>query len=900
MAASHPAHETERLQRLREGALLDAEPEPVFDSLVQLASQLCGAPVSLASLVDSAPTTHPLAHPLSPDQARQLRALGQIAAQALEMWRRLIDRSLSARNASESELAESEARHRAILDAQSELISQAAPDGTLVYVNPAYAAHFNLDVASILGTNLFDYIESADRGVVRERIDAVLTTGVRLIAENRMSNRGGDEQWFAWTNTRQLDAQGHPLLHSVGRDISARKRAEQALRESESLLQRTGRVAGVGGWQLDLVGSTVTWSEQTRAIHEVEPGYVPTLETAIQFYAPEARPVIEQAVTTAFETGRPWDLELPFITAKGRRIWVRAQGEAEFLDGVPVRLVGAFQDITERKRLEQRVEENERFLHLVTDSLPQRMGYLDRDLRYRFANDSNLRRFGVGRDTILGRTRAEITGVPLPAELLARYQAALGGQVQRFVLEEPGSPDGDGPRRMDCQLLPDINEHGEVRGFVTNAVDITDRSRAEQALLELTAIIENTTDFVVQTDWRGQISYMNPATRSAVGLAPDAPLTGLNFAAFNTDTTNRHFAEVIVPAVKAHGVWVGETTVRVARGRELPVSHMVIAHRDATGRVARYSAVMRDISAAAQARQDMLMQTATLRAVTEAIPAIVAVVGKDQCYRFVNSGFERWIGLPRERIIGRSLAEVLGPADLERSQLWIDRVRAGETVQFERVNPNRGDGHHLAVSYVPLYAASGAIDGFIDIGLDITVHRQEQTRLLKLSERDALTGLLNRAGLERRIEAEVQQGRGAQLAFLYVDLDHFKPVNDQHGHPAGDQVLQQFGQRVQGLIRPTDVLARLGGDEYAVLLFGVREAGHANVVAEKIIAVASAPFDVQGQQVHIGASVGVALGVRDAEGWQELVSRADTQLYRAKLAGRGQQAGMTDWMPDLP
>ena len=387
--------------------------------------------------------------------------------------------------------------------------------------------------------------------------------------------------------------------------------------------------------------------------------------------------------------------------------------------------------------------------------------------------------------------------------------------------------------------------------------------------------------------------------RRVSGIAPDAPVVGLNFASFNTAATNRHFAEVIVPAVHARGVWVGDTVVLGAGGRELPVSHMVIAHRDEQGRVARYSAVMRDISAAAAARRELLLQTATLRAVTEAIPAIVAVVRADMRYGFVNSAFERWIGVPRDRIVGRPLAEVLGAEDLARSQAWITRVMAGETVQFERVNPQRGQGRNLAMSYTPLVDERGVVSGFIGVGQDITTFRQEQTRLLRLSEHDALTGLLNRAGFERRIEIELEEGRGAQLGLLYVDLDHFKPVNDQYGHPVGDQVLRLFAQRAQAAIRPSDAVARLGGDEFAVLLFGVRESAHAHVVGEKILAAARQPFDVQGRVLQIGASVGVAFGVKASEGWRELVARADSQLYRAKQAGRGRQAGVTDWV-DLP
>ena len=149
----------------------------------------------------------------------------------------------------------------------------------------------------------------------------------------------------------------------------ALQQAELTLRASAAFLERTGRVAGVGGWEMELASGTITWSDETRRIHEVGPGYHPTLASALRFYAPEAQPVIEAAVQRGVDEGTPWDLELPFITATGRAIWVRAMGQVEFGDGRAVKLMGAFQDITERRQLEQRVADNERFLRQLADSL---------------------------------------------------------------------------------------------------------------------------------------------------------------------------------------------------------------------------------------------------------------------------------------------------------------------------------------------------------------------------------------------------------------------------------------------------------------------------------------------------------------------------------------------------
>ena len=837
-----PANELDRLRALRELVVLDSAPEPVFDAIARLASELCGVPIALLSLVDAerqwfkanvglpginetprdiAFCAHGIAsdtlfevpdatldarfadNPLvtgTPDirfyagaplvlpggerigtlcvvdrharrldaaQARTLQSLAAIATQALVMRRDLITRSLSVRTEYERALADSEARHRAIVEEQAELVSLARPDGKLVYVNPAYARHFGRTPAEMIGSNLLDHVEPADHDAVRQRIAEVVRSGRSHSSENRMAAADGRERWVAWTNGVQRDGQGAAMLHSVGRDVTDRVLAERALYASQAFLARTGRVAGVGGWEIELATSAVTWSEETRRIHEVADDYQPTLDGAIAFYAPGARPLIEAAVRVGMQRGQAWDLELPLITATGRHIWVRAVGEVEFEAGKPVRLVGAFQDITDRKALEQRLAEHERFVRLITDSLPLRIAYVDKDRRYRFVNLGHCRRFGREREQIIGRTRSELKQGSADAEVDAKLDAALAGHAQQFEFDE--LVDGQ-TRRIESRLIPDLADSGEVRGVFTTGIDITET---------------------------------------------------------------------------------------------------------------------------AHTRRQLERQAGTLRAVTEAIPAIVAVVGADGRYRFVNSAFERWCGVPRERIVGRTLVEVLGRAEYERSRPWVERVLAGETVNFEKDYRGHNLAKHLAISYIPMWLDGGAIDGFIGVGQDITQRKQEESRLLQLTQRDALTGLLNRSGFEQYLEQRVQGEGGASLALLYIDLDRFKPINDTHGHPVGDQVLQMFAQRLERLVRPTDAVARLGGDEFALALAGVREAANARAVADKIVSAAQLPFTVGALRLEIGASVGVAFGADLELGWRGLLERADAMLYRAKGAGRGRAAGET-------
>ena len=145
-------------------------------------------------------------------------------------------------------------------------------------------------------------------------------------------------------------------------------RQTEALRKSEAFLDRTGRIAGIGGWEVDLVTNKVTWSVETYRIHGAPLDYVPTLEQGLAFYAPESRPIITAAVELACTTGQGWDLELSAIRVDGRQIWVRTSGTAELQDGKPIRLAGAFQDITERVAERTALRQANELVALATDS----------------------------------------------------------------------------------------------------------------------------------------------------------------------------------------------------------------------------------------------------------------------------------------------------------------------------------------------------------------------------------------------------------------------------------------------------------------------------------------------------------------------------------------------------
>jgi diguanylate cyclase (GGDEF)-like protein len=193
------------------------------------------------------------------------------------------------------------------------------------------------------------------------------------------------------------------------------------------------------------------------------------------------------------------------------------------------------------------------------------------------------------------------------------------------------------------------------------------------------------------------------------------------------------------------------------------------------------------------------------------------------------------------------------------------------------------DGRCVAVSVQPM--ANG---GRVTTHQDITEQRRSEAKIAHMALHDSLTGMPNRALLNERLEqALVRTGRGEIVATHILDLDHFKHVNDTLGHPIGDKLLQTVGERLRALVRDIDTIARMGGDEFAIVQVGLSQVADATSLAQRVISALCEPYEIDGHRVAIGTSIGIAVGPTDGTSADQLIKNADLSLYRAKGDGRG-------------
>lgn len=257
----------------------------------------------------------------------------------------------------------------------------------------------------------------------------------------------------------------------------------------------------------------------------------------------------------------------------------------------------------------------------------------------------------------------------------------------------------------------------------------------------------------------------------------------------------------------------------------------------------------------------------------------------------VNDAFCRLTGYSRKELIGQTAKLWRSGHHPESFYEDIQKTLEAKGVCHSEVKNRRKDGRIFVaqLSLSTVRDTAGRPMYYISVSNDITERTQQEANLTRLAHHDPLTGLPNRLLLSDRVEqGMVLSHRNSRImGLLYVDLDQFKPVNDQYGHVVGDRLLRVVAEKFSGVLRNVDTVARIGGDEFVVLLPNMSDTEDISQIADKLIASVSEPLTVDGLQLQIGASVGIAIYPNDSTDPATLLLKADEALYQSKAQGRG-------------
>jgi diguanylate cyclase (GGDEF)-like protein/PAS domain S-box-containing protein len=269
----------------------------------------------------------------------------------------------------------------------------------------------------------------------------------------------------------------------------------------------------------------------------------------------------------------------------------------------------------------------------------------------------------------------------------------------------------------------------------------------------------------------------------------------------------------------------------------------------------------------------------------------IVVYDRGLRYLLWNRFMEELTGLPAGDVLGKPALELFPHLREQNVDQLLRRAFGGETVASPDVHyyvtPTGRRGWVSAV-YRPHLDENGSVAGVIGLIRDITQRKEAEQQIEYQAYHDALTGLANRRLFQEHLSLALAlaQRRNSMVAVLFLDLDHFKLVNDSLGHSVGDELLREIARRLRATVRDGDTVARVGGDEFTIVLQDVSRGDAAAVVAQKVLRTIAEPMDVSGHRLYVTTSIGITLFPEDGDDGETLLKNADTAMYRAKAEGR--------------
>jgi diguanylate cyclase (GGDEF)-like protein/PAS domain S-box-containing protein len=461
-------------------------------------------------------------------------------------------------------------------------------------------------------------------------------------------------------------------------------------------------------------------------------------------------------------------------------------------------------------------------------------------------------------------------------------------EIKQMVVVKPLALDGQ--RRCLLQITDTTiaeSRESALRRQARSLQALADTHRISEA--HIRAIVDHTTDAIITFDASGAVGTYNPAAETIFGYAP-------------TDIAGKPVG-LLVPELMAVATRGANAFARFAGNRrealgrrqngstfpiELSVSKMEIAGS------LQHIAVAHDITERKVAEDEIRLQKEWLTTLIDALPDIVCIKDGSGCWQVANQFYLnlfRLTGVDYQGCEARALArqtphyEKLLLATLDSDEeAWTEQ----RPIAYEQVVPLLdGTVKTFEMHKTPLFNPDGSRKGLVVLGRDVTDRRSAAARIQQLSHLDTLTDLPNRSLFQDRLRHALAQARrsGGMVGLLLIDLDKFKDVNDTLGHRIGDMLLRAVAKRLQRCVRETDTVARVGGDEFALVLTNLPSADGASTVADTALQLVAEPYALDDYEIITSASIGITIFPEDGLDAELLLKNVDLALYRAKVEG---------------
>ena len=776
--------------------------------------------------------------------------------------------------------------------------------GKFIQVNPAFCRIIGYSEEELEGMNYNVLTCKEDQPIDHLNVKRLLQNEIEFYKlEKRYIRKDSTMIWVQVTRSILKDLTTNKPVCFIAQveDISERKRLEKSLKESEERFRNIMESAAVGIATVSTDGQIIQINDAFCNITGYEKAELKDLNYKKLTYA-EDRSIDSDNVQKLLEGKIPsYRLEKRYVRKDNKIIWVQVTRSLlkDAATGAPLYFIAQIEDITHRKQTEKALHESEALFRNIIDNAPVGIAAVSIEGQFLHVNQSLCNITGYKSEKLKQITYQELTYPEDLAANIIKVQELLAGKLSIFSKE----------KRYICKnnriiwvevtqsiLRDSITE--KPLYFIAQVEDITERKHLANELKKSAEEIANLYEYAPcgyhSLDDNGFFVRMNITELQWLGYTHDEVIGKIKFTDLLTPESLLIFQENF-EQFKEQG-FIHDVELQMARkdGSTFTVIMSATGDKTSGGHYAMSRSTMFNITDRKRTEHALQESEARFRNIMDNAPIGMAIISLAGLFLDAN----------------RALCEITGYKKDELEKLVFNDLLVSEGLAIDEANTRqfsdeksryyklekqgiRKDGTlvWLEVTRSILRdVATGESLQFIVQVEDITERINSHEKINQLAYHDILTGLPNRQLLLDRLHQAIAEAKRDRsfLAILFIDLDKFKYINDTLGHHIGDALLKKVASRLSRIIRDSDTIARTGGDEFIIVLTQLNTPDDSAAKAEKIIEAMKNPMSIQGNQIQIAASIGIATYPTNGEDVAELMKKADMAMYQAKDAGGDQ------------
>lgn len=777
-----------------------------------------------------------------------------------------------------------------------------------IYVNPAVEKLCGKEASTLLGKTPTEslLVTPDDSSNVLKSLQHVIATGQVDTVEVTFEKEDGSYRYYQHLHVPEFSHDGTvESVLAIGRDISAHKNLQQELLSREhmfrTLAENSPNIIMRYDKECQRVYVNPAYAEQTgipieKALHATPNAqwkmYLNMLTISAEAY--------QKKVLHVIQTGESTQLIVEWERYSDH------QRVSHDLHIVPEKdlhgnITGALaigHNITTYREQKTILKTKELEFRTLAENSPDAIVRYDRNLKRTYVNATWERANNILRSEILGKSPTEQTGriTDRVDEFEAMLRRVLNtGESEKFEVEWKNKE-----KKVFFFSFHSVAEYdgaGNIISVLTISRDISTQKELQNALSSqeqlFRALAENSPDSIIRYDTACRRTYVNPIVERVFGV-PSTELLGKSpseTALLPESILHENALKKVLNSAQEFSL---EVQFSLPNGQQIWGDIRLIPEFNKEGKVVSVLSVGRDITERKNLEIHLNATLSQFEQFINNIPEMAWIKDKNSHYVIVNQVFANRFEVSAKDMIGKNDFDFFDEKT-SRAHIEVDLkvMREGNTCNVEEMISSNPDNEIWIESIKnPFRDSDGEIIGTIGAARDITERKHIEKQMAFMAQHDTLTDLPNRALAKDRAEQAIAHAKRneSKVAFLFIDLDKFKDINDSLGHLAGDTILQLVASQLGLCIRETDTLSRQGGDEFLIMLSDIHNSNDVLLTIDKIFKILEEPFRVGSHTLFTSVSIGVSLYPDDGATFNKLYQRADIAMYQAKELGRNTYA----------